>query len=80
MVNTDDTRQTMTDGHKTTPRVWHKLYTGELTNYDGLDVDNLLGQYDESPAGCFREEVKNMKYTVVFESHNLTNVWGVTNT
>ena len=30
MVDTDDTRQTTNDGRRTTPRVWHKLPTGEL--------------------------------------------------
>ena len=30
MVNTDDTRRTTDDGRRTTPRVWHKLPTGEL--------------------------------------------------
>ena len=32
MVDTDDTRQTTNDGRRTTPRVWHKLPTGELKN------------------------------------------------
>ena len=31
MVDTDDTRRTIHDGRRTTPRVWHKLPTGELT-------------------------------------------------
>ena len=30
MVDTDDTRRTTNDGRRTTPRVWHKLPTGEL--------------------------------------------------
>ena len=30
MVDTDDTRRTTCDGCRTTPRVWHKLPTGEL--------------------------------------------------
>ena len=32
MVDTDDTRRTTDDEHgrRTTPRVWHKLPTGEL--------------------------------------------------
>ena len=30
MVDTDDTRRTMDAGRRTTPRVWHKLPTGEL--------------------------------------------------
>ena len=32
MVDTDDTRRTTDDGRRTTPRVWHKLPTGELKN------------------------------------------------
>ena len=32
MVDTDDTRRTIHDGRRTTPRVWHKLPTGELKN------------------------------------------------
>ena len=35
MVDTDDTRRMIHDGRRTTPRVWHKLPTGELKNlYD----------------------------------------------
>ena len=30
MVDTDDTRRTTDAGRRTTPRVWHKLPTGEL--------------------------------------------------
>ena len=30
MVDTDDTQRTTDDGRQTTPRVWHKLPTGEL--------------------------------------------------
>ena len=30
MLDTDDTRRTTNDGRRTTPRVWHKLPTGEL--------------------------------------------------
>ena len=30
MVDTDDTRRTMNDGRRKTPRVWHKVPTGEL--------------------------------------------------
>ena len=30
MVDTDDTRRTTDNGRRTTPRVWHKLPTGEL--------------------------------------------------
>ena len=32
MVDTDDTRHTTDDERRTTPRVWHKLPTGELKN------------------------------------------------
>ena len=32
MVDTDDTRRTIHAGRRTTPRVWHKLPTGELKN------------------------------------------------
>ena len=31
MVDTDDTRWTIHDRRRTTPGVWHKLPTGELT-------------------------------------------------
>ena len=30
MVDTDDTRRTIDGRRRTTPRVWHKLPTGEL--------------------------------------------------
>ena len=30
MVDTDDTQRTTDDRRRTTPRVWHKLPTGEL--------------------------------------------------
>ena len=30
MVDKDDGRRTTDDGHRTMPRVWHKLPTGEL--------------------------------------------------
>ena len=36
MVDTDDTRRMTNDGRRTTPRVWHKLLTGELKN--GIQV------------------------------------------
>ena len=48
------------DGRRTTPRVWHKLPTGEITNYVGIDLENLLAQDEAPPAGGFRE-VKNVK-------------------
>ena len=31
MVDTDDTQRTTNDRRRTTPQVWHKLPTGELT-------------------------------------------------
>ena len=44
-----------------------------------LDLDNLLAKYEAPPAGCFREEVKNMK--IWFSSLTfMTNVRGATNT
>ena len=38
MVDTDDTRHmtAANDGRRTTPRVWHKLPTGELIKITGL--------------------------------------------
>ena len=36
MVDTDDTRRTTDAGRRTTPWVWHKLPTGELTRPTGL--------------------------------------------
>ena len=36
MVDTDDTRRTTYDGRRTTPRVWHKLPTGELKKFTGV--------------------------------------------
>ena len=40
MVDTDDTRRTTDDGRRTTPRVWHKLPTGELKSHN-LSENNL---------------------------------------
>ena len=37
MVDTDDTRRTTYDGRRTTPRVWHKLPTGELITHSESD-------------------------------------------
>ena len=34
MVDTDDTRCTTDDERQTTPRVWHKLPTGELKMHE----------------------------------------------
>ena len=34
-MDTDDTQCTTGDGRWTTPRVWHKLITGELKNKFG---------------------------------------------
>ena len=43
MVDTDDTRRTTDDGRRTTPRVWHKLPTGELKkNKFSTKVDETL--------------------------------------
>ena len=53
MVDTDDTRRTTNDGRRTTPRVWHKLPTGELKKGAGvpklvhssrLDVEARCGE------------------------------------
>ena len=41
MVDTDDTRRTTNDGRGTTPRVWHKLPTGELKNMTELEDDRM---------------------------------------
>ena len=41
MVDTDDTRRTTDDGRRTTPRVWHKLPTGELMN-GGLEKVSFM--------------------------------------
>ena len=38
MVDTDDTRRTIHDGRRTTPRVWHKLPTGELKKHQILSI------------------------------------------
>ena len=35
MVDTDDTRRTTDHERRTTPRVWHKLPTGELKKERG---------------------------------------------
>ena len=41
MVDTDDTRRTMTEGRRTTAQLWHKLPTGELKmgghTYEGVE-------------------------------------------
>ena len=45
MVDTDDTRRTTDDGRRTTPRVWHKLPTGELKNVEIIKrqfITNIL--------------------------------------
>ena len=41
MVDTDDTRRTTDDGRRTTPRVWHKLPTGELKTVANKVSDKL---------------------------------------
>ena len=38
MVDTDDTGQTMDNGRRTTPGVWHKLPTGELKSNKKLTI------------------------------------------
>ena len=45
-----------------------------LTNYDGLDLENLPAYYEATPADCFREEVQNMK--IWFSSHNFVTYVG----
>ena len=46
MVDTDDTRTT-DDGRRTTPRVWHKLPTGELkTSENGTLRHGYLREYN----------------------------------
>ena len=53
-------------------------FTTILTNYNSLCLGNLA-KYEMPPAGCFREEVKNVK--IWFSSHTfMTNVGGATNT
>ena len=42
MVDTDDTRRTSDDGRRTTPRVWHKLPTGELKSDVIIHVKSCL--------------------------------------
>ena len=37
MVDTDDTRRTTDDERRTTPRVWHKLPTGELKSHSHIE-------------------------------------------
>ena len=49
MVDTDDTRFTTDAGRRTTPRVWHKLPTGELkigNKYLGLGYTWNFDMYD----------------------------------
>ena len=44
-----------------------------------LNLSNLLAYYEVPPAGCFREEVENVK--IWFSSHNfMTVVGGATKT
>ena len=52
MVDTDDTRRTTDDGRRTaddgrrtTPRVWHKLPTGELKN--GMEPPKVTNKHPE---------------------------------
>ena len=41
MVDTDDTRRTTDDGRRTTPRVWHKLPTGEPKIFETVVFQQL---------------------------------------
>ena len=57
---------------KVLPKYCKGSFTIILTNYDGLDLDNILAQYEVPPSGCFRGEVKN---EIWLSSHNfMTNV------
>ena len=48
MVDTDDTRRTTDDGRRTTPRVWHKLPTGELIIFSGpATVSEIMRNHKE---------------------------------
>ena len=58
MVDTDDTRRTTDDGRRTTPRVWHKLPTGELKRKQALiEWKNLYS--------CTQNSTLNNKLTVM---------------
>ena len=50
MVDTDDTRRTPDAGRRTTPRVWHKLPTGELKNdcqfFIRLEKTQIMVKYE----------------------------------
>ena len=48
MVDTDDTRRTTDDGKRTTPRVWHKLPTGELKNTNTINNNDHYYYYCSS--------------------------------
>ena len=48
MVDTDDTRRMIHDGRQTTPRVWHKLPTGELKNGPETLPNNFFKSYTNS--------------------------------
>ena len=49
MVDTDDTQRTMDDGRLTTPRVWHKLPTGELKRFQ---VEQGNAHNKSCPVAC----------------------------
>ena len=66
MVDTDDTRRTTDDGRRTTPRVWHKLPTGELKMY--IDVHRL--QLDEHQ----QSHLFNSLYYQTMNMENITRV------
>ena len=68
---TDDGRRTKDDGRRTTPWVWHKLPTGELTSrnvrYSGLNIMSQyrkytqLRQYLTNLDNIYKEDVHNTK-------------------
>ena len=67
MVDTDDTRRTTDDGRRTTPRVWHKLPTGELIidwlekQFNSLNTTFYLTQFNMKIKFCItiKEQVNN---------------------
>ena len=63
MVDTEDTRRTIHAGRRTTPRVWHKLPTGELKI-----IISLL-----QTTGSYPRPSNGQKFSNIFE-HNLSKV------
>ena len=49
-------RHTTDDGRRTTPQVWHKLPTGELTNFNNTYPRIIYLQYQRILFSSFREE------------------------